>query len=161
MILRAFKIVTTYYPEAKLDVIGSIDEKLLAMVKQMGIESKVTFQKEKSQQLLANDIRKAKALILYSHYETFGCVIIEANACGTPVIVSDIPVFHEIVIEKENGLFAKPNDPEDLAVKMLDIIKTRSSFDSKAIASMTGLKYSYETIGRKFSDWYTEVLKKV
>jgi glycosyltransferase involved in cell wall biosynthesis len=97
---------------------------------------------------------------LYSSYETFGCVIIEANACGIPVIVSDIPVFHETVTEGINGTFAKKNNPQALAEKMIEVINARASFNSNSIAG-TSSKYSYEKIGRQFSDWYNEILSKI
>ncbi|MCE9590345.1 MAG: glycosyltransferase family 4 protein [Planctomycetes bacterium] len=38
----------------------------------------------------------AAALLMPSHYEGFGLPLVEAMACGTPTIASDIPVFHEV-----------------------------------------------------------------
>ena len=112
------------------------------------------------QQQLSELIGQSLSLILYSSYETFGCVIIEANACGIPVVVSDIPVFHETVEEGFNGFFVKRNDPEALAERMITMIKNRSLFNSDAIAKKTASLYNYETVGKKFSDWYVEILSK-
>jgi glycosyltransferase involved in cell wall biosynthesis len=108
---------------------------------------------------LADFVRQSLALVLYSSYETFGCVIIEANTCGIPVVVSDIPVFHETVTEGVNGIFVKPNDPVALAERMIEMIKTHSSFNSNTIAA-TSSKYRYEKVGKQFSDWYDEMLAK-
>lgn len=69
---------------------------------------------EMSQESLVKFLQPATALILVSSYETFGCVLIEANACGVPVIVSDIPVFHETVKQEVNGVFTKLNDSNHL-----------------------------------------------
>lgn len=51
-------------------------------------------------------------------YETFGMVLIEAFACGTPVICSRLGSMAEIVEDGVTGLHFNPGDPEDLAVKI-------------------------------------------
>jgi glycosyltransferase involved in cell wall biosynthesis len=65
-------------------------------------------------------IKSARFLVFPSEglYETFGMVIIEAFACGTPVISSQIGVMCEIIKEKETGLFFKPGNSKDLADKV-------------------------------------------
>ena len=157
-ILKAFRIVLKNYPAATLEIFGSQRNEIVRLAKAMQLQDNISFYPEVPQLLLAEHVRRSDALILYSSYETFGCVIIEANACGVPVIVSDIPVFHETVKEGENGNFAQANNPTALAEKMIAIIKNCSIFDSKAIATITRSKYSYEVVGKQFSDWYREVL---
>jgi glycosyltransferase involved in cell wall biosynthesis len=158
-IIKAFAIVKRTYPSALLHIFGP-DEKLLKnMVSELQLENNIIFHNEIPQVQLAEFVRKSTALILYSSYETFGCVIIEANACGIPVIVSDIPVFHETVTEAVNGVFAKVNDPVALAERMTELIKNRASFNGKAIAAASAV-YSYENVGKRFSNWYNEILSK-
>ncbi|MBQ2961813.1 glycosyltransferase family 4 protein [Methanobrevibacter sp.] len=53
-------------------------------------------------------------LVLPSHSESFGLVLIEALACGKPVIGSDVGGIREIITE-EVGLLIDPNDASDLA----------------------------------------------
>jgi len=50
--------------------------------------------------------------------ETFGLVVIEAFACGTPVIGSRVGAMEEVVDDKRTGLHFTPGDPEDLAAKV-------------------------------------------
>lgn len=157
-IIQAYSRIVKHYPDSRLEIIGGFDEKLVLLVNEKGIKDNVVFYPEIDQLQLAEHIHNATALILYSHYETFGCVIIEANACGIPVIVSDIPVFHETVTNNFNGIFAKPSDPEHLATIMLQIIKKRSDFDSNSIAKMTAEKYSYEVVGKQFAELYDKLL---
>jgi glycosyltransferase involved in cell wall biosynthesis len=156
-ILEAFSIVLKTYPLAVLDIFGPDHQQLKSLAVELKAEKNINFHNEIPQQQLAEFVRQSLALVLYSNYETFGCVIIEANACGIPVVVSDIPAFHETVTEGVNGIFVKKNDAGALAARMIEMIKTRSSFNSNAIVSASS-KYSYEKVGKQFSDWYNEIL---
>jgi glycosyltransferase involved in cell wall biosynthesis len=51
-------------------------------------------------------------------YETFGLVVIEAFACGLPVIASRIGALAELVRDGETGLLFEPGNPRDLADKI-------------------------------------------
>lgn len=55
----------------------------------------------------------ARAFVLPSLYEGFGLPVVEAMACGTPVLVSDLPVFREIA--GDAALYVDPHDREDMA----------------------------------------------
>lgn len=159
-IVAAFKIVLDKYPSAVLEVIGSTKKEIVAYSTDLQLTGKVRFREEVPQQQLASELNHSIALILYSSYETFGCVLIEANACGVPVIVSDIPVFHENIEEPVNGFFVKPHDPVTLAEKMIWAIENRPLIDSRAVAAMTGSKFNYGKVGEQFSNWYKEILAR-
>ena len=157
-ILAAFKKIVPGHPGLKLKIIGSPGTPdVLEYVKENGLKESVSFHAEMAQTDLAKALHDSIALILYSNAETFGCVIIEANASGVPVIVSDIPVFHETVQEGINGYFAHANDPGALAQRMLDMISNRNNFNKEKIASLTRSRYSYNVIGKQISDWYDRV----
>lgn len=65
---------------------------------------------------LRDEMRGARALIVPSlWYENNPLVILEAAACGTPAIVSDLGALPELVVADENGLRARPGDEASLA----------------------------------------------
>jgi len=74
--------------------------------------------------LLAHDktiaaIKKARFLIFASEwYETFGLTMIEAFACGVPVICSRMGAMQELVDDGRTGLHFNPGDARDLAEKV-------------------------------------------
>ena len=60
-------------------------------------------------------------------YETFGRTIIEAYACGTPVIASNLGAMAELVVDGETGLLFAPGDADDLAAKVRSLASDRRS----------------------------------
>ncbi len=159
-ILQAFQMLKKDIPAARLAVFGSVKQEIVNKAAALGLADAVSFHPEVAQSVLAEQMNKSAALILYSSYETFGCVIIEANACGVPVIASDIPVFHETVADTVNGYFVPLHQPGLLAEKMKMVLRQQNVIDRHTMAETTVSKYSYETIGKMFSDWYKEIINR-
>jgi len=78
-------------------------------------------------------------------YETFGTVMIEAFACGKPVVASNLGSMAEIVKDKETGFLFTAGDPDDLAARVKLLIddptlaielgrNARAEFDAKYTA---------------------------
>lgn len=128
-------------------------------VNELGLSENIVFKKEIPQVTLSKLVADSDALILYSNYETFGCVIVEANACGVPVIASDYPVFNENVMDHITGFKAPLHQPEALADRMLKIINKQHSFDKQQIISLTKEKYSFEVVGKQFAEVYKRYAK--
>ena len=64
-------------------------------------------------------MRQARALVFPSEwYEGFPVTIVEAFACGLPVLASRLGAMAEIVEDGRTGLLCNPGDPEDLAAKV-------------------------------------------
>ncbi len=72
-----------------------------------------------SDQELTELYRNASCFIYPSLYEGFGIPPLEAMAMGCPVIVSDIPVLHEVC--GDAALYTDPADEEDIALKIKDL----------------------------------------
>ena len=127
------------------------------LIKDYQLHKDVFVMGEVQQTTLADAVRQSDALILYSRFETFGCVLIEANACGIPVIVSELEVFHEIVNEGANGMFVEGDNPEALAEKLKQFILQKNTFDKTAIAATAAEKYNYKKVGQQFLNLYNNL----
>ncbi len=158
-ILKALSILK-YTVAFEMYMYGTANPVLLELISSLGLQKHVFTKGEVPQPQLAGAIRESDALILYSRYETFGCVLIEANACGVPVIVSDIEVFHEIIKQGVNGIFAKSENPEALAEKLKDFTSQKNNFDKISIAEATAGKYRFSKVGQSFFDLYNRLLIK-
>jgi glycosyltransferase involved in cell wall biosynthesis len=157
-IIKAFALVKEKGYKFELDIIGPESMELKGLVKDYKMTEEIHFHNEMPQTKLANFIQGSKGLILFSRYETFGCVVIEANACGVPVIASDIPVLHENIEEGVNGIFATSGDPVDLASKIVQVIEGIPLYDQEQLSIYTLQKYNLENAGRQFHNWYNQNL---
>ncbi len=85
------------------------------MVRELGIEDRVTFTGRLSLENLVLAYNQAQLVVSPSLYEGFGLPAAEAMACGTPVIATTAGAFPEIVADGETGLLVRPGDAEAIA----------------------------------------------
>lgn len=157
-VIRAFKKVLNKRNDFTLDIIGPNIESLKVLSEESGLSNNIHFHGPVSYENVAKTNRQSDAMIFFTRYETFGCVIIEANACGLPVIVSDLPVTRENVIENFNGIYVTPEDENDLAEKVLWYMDNKDKFNKQEIAFFAKNKFNYKVVGSHFDEWYKEVL---
>jgi glycosyltransferase involved in cell wall biosynthesis len=143
----------------ELNCYGPVNKKLVKLVQEQSLDRQIFFHGELAQPLIAKAMQQSDVLILYSRYETFGCVLIEANACGIPVIVSDLPVFHELVQQDVNAVFAEGDNPPALAEALAGFAACKDKFNKSMIAEAARQRFSYQTVGEQIRDVYVEILK--
>jgi len=80
----------------------------------------VTFLHNIDQQRLIKELSKATVLVSPSIFEGWGLSPIEAVACGTPIIVNDIPVFREVY--GDAAIYHKQDDVKDLQQKLTMVL---------------------------------------
>jgi len=137
----------------ELYVFAPDEKKVMDLAAQYRVDDIVKYKSYIPQELLAQELNHSDSMILYSRFETFGCVVIEAMASGVPVIVSDIPVMHELV-QSGTGIIVALDDPSLLAEKMLWMMENRNQFNSASIAAYAAGQYSFERIGKLFDGLY-------
>ena len=103
----------------------SVEKEVLEYIEGHGIRESVqrtgsVFGKDKENVLAASDI-----FVFPSHYpfEAMSLVVLEAMRAGLPVITSDVGALPEVVIEGKTGFVIPPKDPEELARKILRLVK--------------------------------------
>ena len=92
-----------------------------------GLKNRVKFLGSIGQVQLRKYYSASDALVVPSLYESFGLVAVEALACGTPVLVSQIGKLKSIVKEGKNGFSFHPDDPVSLwqGIEKLSIHRSR------------------------------------
>ena len=123
-LLRAFSLSLKQIPEAKLVLVGEGDFKdnLMNLAKGLDIKDRVEFTGFVEQQEKVRRLRKAWVAVCPSLKEGWGLTNIEANACGTPVIASNVPGLKDSVIHGETGILYEYGDVRELSRLLVRIL---------------------------------------
>lgn len=134
VLLSAFRKVIGEHPEAELVIAGSgDDEKRLKHIafKELRLGSeRVKFVGYVSEEEKRSLLQRAWMLVNPSMMEGWGIVSIEANACGTPVVASNVPGLRDSVKNLHSGFLVPYGDAEAFAERILEIIRNRNLRDT-------------------------------
>lgn len=87
--------------------------------------------------------------------ESFGIVLLEAMASGTPVVASNIRGYRQVIKHKYNGYLVKPKDPKDLADGIIEVLKNRELREQLKKNGLEFVKrFSWENVSDEILDFY-------
>jgi len=155
--LRALLLVKKKRNDFVVKIIGPAKEKFKEMVCYLSLEKEVIFMGEIPYADVAKEISNSDAMIHFTRYETFGCVIAESLCCGVPVIVSNLDVTRELVTNGVNGLLVTESEVQDLAAKIIYFMETGFQINSKQVAEESRQKFNYNRVGKMFDDLYNSL----
>ena len=91
--------------------------------------------------------------------ESFGIVLLEAMAVGTPVIASNIDGYNTVVTHGEDGLLVPPRDVGSLARTLISVLSDETLRQKlSAGARLTAEEYSWERVAKKVFDYYVNAV---
>jgi len=105
-------------PDEDSEKLNSEMGRLQALCRDLGLDDIVIFLGKRGQNTLPYYYSAAEVVVMPSFYESFGMVALEAMACGTPVIASEVGGLAYLIKEGETGFFVPAQDPEALAEKL-------------------------------------------
>lgn len=120
-LIRSFKLVKERLPEARLKLLivgtGSLELKLKKLARDLDLESEITFTGFIKSDKIPEYHNMIDIYVAASteDSESFGVAVLEASACGKPVIVSDAGGLPEVVENEITGLIVKKENPDVLA----------------------------------------------
>jgi len=152
--LAALSIVKKKRDDFMLKILGPATEKIRKLVEELSLKDQIVFMNEVPYSEVANEISRSDAMIHFTRYETFGCVIAESLCCGVPVIISDLEVTRELINDKVNGLLVTESDVNDLAEKILFFMEKGFTINSKQVAEESQQKFNYTHVGKAFDKMY-------
>lgn len=120
ILIRAIPLTAQHYPEIHLSIVGRgyLDKKLRKLTLSLRMEERVTFHGTITEEELISAYNACTLFVLPSWAELEGMALLEAMACGKPIVVADSPHSASPFFVNDNGLLFTPGDPEDLANKL-------------------------------------------
>lgn len=153
-ILQAMENVLHHVPNTELILVGDIRNELVKQVQSSPqLKNQVIFTGVLSYSEVANQIKQAHALVLFSDSESQSCVVLEALCSGRPCIVPATGGVQEL-IDDHNGFKVNVRDTEHLAIKMIDLQQKYSQYNFQRISEQAIAQYSYEKVGMEFKTLY-------
>jgi D-inositol-3-phosphate glycosyltransferase len=139
---------------------GQERERIGKIVQELGIESAVTFAGRVGHDRLPLYYTAADVCVIPSHYEPFGLVAIEAMACGTPVVASDVGGLKFTVVPEETGLLVPPQDEAAFATAMDRILNNElwAKKLRKQASERVQQNFSWSGVAVQLSDLYRRLL---
>jgi glycosyltransferase involved in cell wall biosynthesis len=143
ILVRAFQHVVAQLPDARLVLIGKgpYGLRLNRIIGQLGLESQVVqLGYVPHHDLLATNLpRLGDVFVTASKTENQPLSIMEAMACGLPVVGVNARGMPELVADGENGLLCQPDDPGDMARCMIRLVQDESLWHQMSEAALAAV----------------------
>jgi L-malate glycosyltransferase len=126
-LIHAFNIVQKelFDYDVKLNIIGDGNEmsNIISLVQELKLNEKVNFLGWQNPDSIPHLLENIDICVYLSRRESFGVSLVEAMASKTPLVVSNIPAFREVLGGEPNGLFVEVDDFREAADSIIRLVK--------------------------------------
>ncbi|HUC20948.1 MAG TPA: glycosyltransferase family 4 protein, partial [Candidatus Polarisedimenticolaceae bacterium] len=138
-LIKAFSQIKTRVPTARLIIAGTGDDaaRLNKLVAKLDLASSVSFRGRVTEQEKIRLLQSAWVFVNPSYREGWGITTIEANACGTPVIASDVPGLRDSVNAPSAGYLVEYGNHEAFAQKIHFVLSDEAQRSKMSISANT------------------------
>lgn len=164
VLLNSIQMVIKKYPNIKLHICGDgyLKDELDEFIIKHGLESYICFKGFLNKKEMLAEYQKADIAIFPSLYEPFGLVVLEAMACGLPIIVTNTGGMSEIVNHRTNGLKVTPGKSLPIAKKIEFLLENK--FEAKKMGERARehviKRYCWATVVEKTENVYKQLIQE-
>ena len=163
-LIKALKIIEKKHHNFRLIMAGDgyLFHKIHNLVDDYGLSKNVIFEGRVPHNEIPKFLNSASIYVLPSIREGMPYALLEAMACGRPVVASNIPGINDVITNGENGLLVPPCDPNALANAILRLIEDhalRRKLRRNARKLMVE-KYSWDIIAGRTEKVYYEMAEE-
>ena len=163
-LIQSALYVKQYHHDVKYVLIGSgpLEKHIKRTIQRLGLEDNFEFTGYLRRQDLLEQYQKAAICVLPSWYEGgMSTTLLEAMACGIPVVATAVGGSTEIVHENDNGLLVPPKNPAMLGQAIKRIL------DDKLLGTNMGIQgrkltvenHDWDIVANKFETTFASVLR--
>ena len=158
--LYALSSLKKTYPEILLNIIGKLKKKghTERLIEKLDIKNNIRFHSGISKEEIVQLYSKSSIAIVSSLYEGFGYPVIEAMACGVPLIATKTASIPELVSDK--ALLVQPKNHDEIAAGINKIFNDYEGYKKKAIANITYIKerFNWDVIALEYNKIISETI---
>ncbi|MGX2039748.1 glycosyltransferase family 4 protein [Methylocaldum sp. MU1018] len=160
--IRAFAHIKDRYPSARMTIAGTGPElaRLRQLARELGLDREVRFSGNLDRDEMANLFRTADLMLNPSLADNMPNSLLEALACGVPIVSTDVGGIPLIVKDKETALLVKPEQPgamADAALRILDDHRFRRRLVEQGLIQAE--RYSWPSIRELWTSAYAQLCK--
>ena len=161
MIVNSFLDVFGGRKDVSLTLAGNGEEAetIRSILSSRNARDQVRLTGEVSREEMAGLVAGCDAMVVFSRLETFCVPVIEAWACGKPVIATDVTVFAENPDERL-GIMADWRDTESLKAALAEMEERRAAYDPEWIRQYAAEHFSEDAVSRQLIAIYQKALEK-
>jgi glycosyltransferase involved in cell wall biosynthesis len=163
-LIRAFAIVVERFTEHDVRLViagdGPLRSSLEALAKQLRLSDRVDFLGQLPQEMVPTVLRTFDIFAALSLRESFGVAVLEASACGIPVVASNVDGLPEVVEDGVTGFLVPPTDPSAAATALLGLLADRTRREQMAAAGRSFVleRYEWGRTAKMMDDLYDAAL---
>lgn len=163
-LLKAFSTIASRFPEAYLMVVGEGPERsnLDALSKNIGVEKRVIFTGLVKNEDMKSYYSITDVMAFPSYAEGLPNAVVEAVACGKPVVATNVGGIPEVIIPGVNGFLTAVGDVEMLSSNIIRILtdttlRKRMGEESRRIAEVS---FDAKKCATKLIDLFKQVIEE-
>jgi teichuronic acid biosynthesis glycosyltransferase TuaC len=137
---------------------GEYETAARALARELDIADAVAFAGQRPNEEIPIWINASDVVVLPSLSEGFGVVLVEAMACGRPVVATTCGGPQDIVTS-ETGILVPPADDAALAQALLEVLRDGDRFPPERVRQRALDNYAYDRIVSRMTAVYEEVLR--
>lgn len=160
-LLQAMQIVHAEMPDVRLILVGDGEEReyLESLTDRLEIRGCVEFAGRVPHEKIQGYLGQADVFVLPSLSEGFPNVILEAMACGLPIVTTKVGGIPDIVTDGVNGYLVDAKNPDAIAEKILILLQNGQLSEEISIKNKEKVKkYKWENVVCKLEKIYLKIL---
>jgi glycosyltransferase involved in cell wall biosynthesis len=133
---------------------------LKTLAAQLGVTEDVTFAGKVADEEIQDFYCACDAFLFPNENQTWGLAVLEAMACGCPVLVSRGAAVHEVLTDNENAFLFPPRNPEALAAKIRSVAAepTLRARVAQQGMELVRTKYNWEQFARQVAQVFQDLI---
>jgi glycosyltransferase involved in cell wall biosynthesis len=162
-LIRAFHQLLQEFKNLKLIIIGEdfgYKKPLIDLIQSLKLKNSVILNGKISNELLIGAYSAASIYVQPSKFEVFGMAVFEAAACETPVVVTKVGAFKNLITNGVNGYTVEFNDIDRLTEIFSNLLKNKQKREEIGRNSrrLINILFNWNIIGEKIENIYKKAI---